>query len=98
VTLRPVFHSAARLEFDETATWYDNQRPGLGSAFVMAVDDAISAASETPQRFPTILRDIRRARVRRFPYSVFFRVKADQLIVIAIFHARRDPTIWRRRT
>jgi plasmid stabilization system protein ParE len=87
VTLQPVFHRAAREEFDQAATWYDNQRPGLGSAFVAAIGIAISAACDAPQRFPTILRDIRRVRVRRFPYSVFFLVEADQLIVMAIFHA-----------
>jgi hypothetical protein len=48
VTLQPVFHRAAREEFDQAATWYDNQRPGLGSAFVAAIGIAISAACDAP--------------------------------------------------
>ena len=95
--LRPVFHPAARLEFDQSATWYERQRPGLGNAFVQTVESAISAACDAPQRFAVISQDIRCVRVRRFPFSIYFRVKADQLIVVAIFHGRRDPTIWHRR-
>ncbi|MPY76606.1 MAG: type II toxin-antitoxin system RelE/ParE family toxin [Alphaproteobacteria bacterium] len=97
VTFRPFFRKAARREFDEAATWYESQRPGLGREFVLAVAHAVSSACDTPQRFPSTLRDIRCIRIRRFPYSVFFRARSDRLIVIAVFHARRDPAIWRER-
>ena len=40
---------------------------------------------------------IRRARLRRFPHGLFFRVLDDALYVIACFHASRDPLIWRGR-
>ena len=36
--------------------------------------------------------DIRRAPVRRFPYGVFYEVELDRVIVLAFFHAKRDPT------
>jgi plasmid stabilization system protein ParE len=51
-----------------------------------------------PERFPVMLGDVRCMRVRRFPYSLFFRVRGDQVVVLAVFHARRDPTTWRERT
>jgi plasmid stabilization system protein ParE len=95
--LRPFFRRAARLEYDEAASWYESQRPRLGVEFVLEIEHALLQACETPQRFPRMLTDVRCVRVRRFPYSIFFRVRSEQLIVLSVFHARRDPTVWRER-
>jgi hypothetical protein len=40
---------------------------------------------------------VRRALVRRFPYSVFFTFRDDTTTVIACLHHRRNPRLWRRR-
>ena len=49
------------------------------------------------KRFPIMHREIRCARARRFPYSVFFRAEAQRIVVLAVFHARRDPSVWHDR-
>jgi len=36
--------------------------------------------------------------LRRFPYSLFFIVEDETLLVIACFHASRDPLQWQKRT
>lgn len=97
MTLRPFFRRAARIEYDEAAGWYEEQRRGLGSEFVLEIERALFQACETPQRFPLMTEDIRCVRVRRFPYSIFFRVRSQELIVLAVFHVRRDPVVWRER-
>jgi len=51
-----------------------------------------------PQQFPVIFVDLRRAPLRRFPYGLFFRLRADAIYVIACFHSSRDPQVWRRRS
>jgi hypothetical protein len=40
---------------------------------------------------------VHRARLRKFPYSLFFRVEISALVVIACFHGSRDPQRWERR-
>jgi len=47
--------------------------------------------------YAAIHRDTRRAKVRKFPYNVFFRVQADRVEVIAVLHGRRDPSVWKGR-
>jgi plasmid stabilization system protein ParE len=98
MSLRPLFRRAARLEYEEAASWYESQRSGLGIEFVSEIEYALLQACDMPLRFPRMLADVRCVRVRRFPYSIFFRVRADQLIVLSVFHARRDPAVWRERT
>jgi hypothetical protein len=36
--------------------------------------------------------------LRRFPYSLFFVIEDETLIVIACFHGSRDPAQWQTRT
>jgi len=98
MTLQPFFRKAARLEYEEAAIWYENQKGGLGSEFVDEIDRALRAACEAPQRFPMVLSDVQRTRIQRFPYFIFFRVRGTRLIVLSVFHVRRNPSSWRERT
>ena len=97
MTLTARFRLAARREFEDAAAAYDAARKGLGGRFVDAVDETIQLACEAPQRYRFELRDVQRIRVRRFPYTVYFRVRAGQLVVLAVFHFRRNPASWRER-
>jgi len=97
MTLQVVFRNAARAEFDFAALRYETQRPGLGSQFVAEVHATLQLAATYPERFPTKHADIRRAVVRRFPYSVFYRVEPGRIVVLAVFHGRRNPRIWETR-
>lgn len=99
MSLQVVFRLAAKEEFEEAAAWYENQSPGLGAEFLREIDEVISsAAAPPPKRYPIETGDVRRAVARRFPYSVFYRLRADTLVVLAVFHGRRDPEVWRKRT
>lgn len=81
----------------EAHDWYEARALGLGLAFQNEVGRQIGRILDTPEQFPIMLADIRRVRLRRFPYSLFFRAVGDDVFVIACFHAGRDPKIWRER-
>jgi len=97
MTLKVVFRPAARAELDDAAQWYEDRQPGLGVQFVAEIDRAVDHASKHPDRYPAKYGEIRCARVRRFPYSIFYIVEPRQIVVLAVFHARRDPAIWQAR-
>ena len=97
MTFSIVFRRAARIEFEKAAVWYDEQRTGLGEEFIVEIEQAIANAAAGPLRYQLIFGDIRRAVARRFPFSVYFRLRSNKLVVLAAFHGRRDPTIWQRR-
>lgn len=97
MTLAVVFWHAARHEFEKAALWYEERRPGLGLEFAAEINSAINLMAENPERFPVMHRDIRCVRARRFPYSVFFRPESRRIVVLAVFHARRDPSVWKQR-
>jgi plasmid stabilization system protein ParE len=97
MTLRVVFRRAAKREFDDAADRYDEQRPGLGEEFIVEIDQALTKAAAAPERYPIVFGDVRRAVARRFPFSVYFRVRRDAMVVLSVFHGRRNPAIWQRR-
>ena len=97
MTLRVVFRRAARTEFEDAAVWYDEQRHGLGEEFIVEIGQSLASAAASPQRYPIVFGDVRRTVARRFPYAVYFRVRSDNLIVLAVFHGRRNPAVWQRR-
>jgi toxin ParE1/3/4 len=92
-----VFTQVARGESIEAQDWYEGEAAGLGRRFRQAVDAMVERMSDNPRQFPTVFKNVRRALLRRFPYSLFFVVEDDALIVIACFHASRDPSRWQGR-
>jgi plasmid stabilization system protein ParE len=71
--------------------------PASGRVFREEVGETVLRMRENPYQFPIVLRDVHRARLRRFPYGLFFRVEMTALVVIACFHGSRDPQRWERR-
>jgi len=91
------FTPDADAELAEARQWYAHQRADLDIEFMERIDDALSRIIRNPQSYPIVYRTLRRAVVRRFPFAVFYDVTADEIHVIAVFHSRRDPEIWKSR-
>lgn len=92
--MRIAFRPEARAEVLETKTWYEQQAPGLGLEFARAVEVSISSAARTSEAYPVIEGECRRVLLRRFPYSVIFRLGSNGLLVVAVFHHKREPGAW----
>ena len=92
-----VFRQQARREFDAAGDWYERERSGLGETFLAEVDQALRKIAGNPDSFPEVLKGVRKAVVRRFPYCLYFRVRGETIIVLAVFHSARNPTVWQAR-
>ncbi len=88
---------AALQDMDDAYAWYELQRSGLGEEFLKAVDHVMTTVVESPLRYRVLVLDTRHALVHRFPYRVLYRILGDELVVVACFHARRDPRRWDQR-
>jgi plasmid stabilization system protein ParE len=88
---------AAEAEITEAFRWYEDKSEGLGSEFMRALDATLATVQRGPALFAAVHKQVRRAMLRRFPYGVFYLHEGDQIIVIACFHASRDPKQWQDR-
>ncbi len=97
MSYRLVIRRKARADFDEAFDWYEQQRTGLGVEFAERVQVVFDRITATPEIYARVFQEIRQARVRPFPYSVFYRIRDDRIVVLAVFHNKRDPKIWQSR-
>ena len=96
--MRARFVAAARLEFLAEVVYYSEVQPGLGERFAAAVEEATARAvgfplSGSPSRAKT-----RRIVVKDFPFSIFYRSEADEIVIFAVAHHARRPFYWQSRT
>jgi plasmid stabilization system protein ParE len=91
------FHPEARLEFRESARYYESQQPGLGFRYVDAVRDAITRVRSRPRLYREIEPNIRQCRVLRFPYGVIYQIKNSRIEILAVMHLHRRPGYWKNR-
>jgi toxin ParE1/3/4 len=90
---------AVEADVAEAAEWYETRLPGLGQRFVLAVKSADQLLLSNPSRYPVRFSDVRRLNLGDFPYAIFFSVRDEEIVVLAILHTRRDtrPILEKRR-
>ena len=88
----------AEYDISDAFQYYEERRLGLGHDFLLCIDAAISKIERSPTIYKKIYKDLKRIPIERFPYRIFFIVKDQNIIVTAVFHVRKDPKSWEKRT
>jgi plasmid stabilization system protein ParE len=94
---RVIVRPAARADILAAYPWYEKERNGLETAFLRAIRSAMDTVGENPEVYAVVRGDIRRVNLHRFPYALFYRFRAELIIVIACMRGRRDPKRWESR-
>ena len=97
MTRRLIIRPEAEAEMAEAFDWYEDRVAGLGAEFLLCLDAVFSAVVRNPQQFPHVHRVVRRALTRRFPYEVLFVEDSERVVVLSVFHAKRNPKRWQER-
>ena len=87
----------ARCELREAVDWYAVQAPGLGDAFLIEAMRAFDLIESYPDAWHPLVGDIRRCRLRRYPYGVIYTCVGHDVLALAIAHLHRRPGYWRDR-
>lgn len=93
------FGAEAAAELTEAACWYDARVAGLGLRLLAEVEHLLEAVASRPGAFPRLLDTapelgLRRALVPRFPFGLVFLQAGEEIRVVAVAHARREPRYW----
>lgn len=94
--------SSAIEEIAQAALWFESRRPGLGSEFWRLTDATLQEIEHNPLRFAksdyaTDEFEIRFALIRRFNYVVHFALDEQEVQIVSVAHAGRQPGYWLRR-
>lgn len=83
--------SPADLDYLQALEWYETQRPGLGKEFDAELLALLERIKRDPDRFPKETKVVRKAKMPRFKYRVYFTVDGGEIGVVAIWHPSRNP-------
>ncbi|HEY3169974.1 MAG TPA: type II toxin-antitoxin system RelE/ParE family toxin [Thermoanaerobaculia bacterium] len=67
------------------------------AGFFNEIEDGLRKIAERPEAWPVFLHGTRRFLLRRYPYSLVYRVKPSIIEVVAVAHGKRRPGFWRER-
>ena len=91
-------HRLAVAEIDHEVDYYESCSAGLGAEL-----EEIDAVLETILQFPHAAPqrrdrpDRRVAVLDRFPFTLVYQVKEDEIVILALAHMSRRPGYWSRR-
>jgi plasmid stabilization system protein ParE len=99
MTIRQVdIHPDALAEAESAVAWYAERSSRAPAAFIEEIDNAIQSILNAPERWPIFESDFRRVPLFRFPYSIVYRKKSNDLVqILAVAHGRRKPGYWKTR-
>lgn len=93
LTFKPEVYYDIKTAYD----WYETQRAGLGEDFLLTLEESYAKITRNPKLYQDIYKSVKRKLVRRFPYGIFFVLREDMIIVLAVLHTKREPQEWHGR-
>lgn len=87
----------AEQDIKDSVNHYRDKEIGLEKSFLKILNQAILVISENPDSFPIIKKTIRKFVIKDFPFNIFYLVEEDTLYILAVFHNKRNPAIWKSR-
>ena len=92
--MRAEYHPAVEREPREIIHYHNERPAGLGDEFLDEFEHQVLKIASNPFQWVEIEHGVRRALLRRFPYTVYFRVIGmDLLRITVVKHQRRHPVL-----
>lgn len=95
-------HRLAEDELTAAGLWYEAKQDGLGISLLDLVDNIVDRMCSgnlpsSPAPGVATVKGARRVLLRRFPYSIVFYERANEIMIVAFAHSSRRPGYWRSR-
>ena len=90
-------HFLVKQELTDAVDWYEKERKGRGGKFFMAYLKVIKRLLANPLSFSADFDDVRKAHITDFPYTIYYEVFGNEVLIYAIFHQKRYQDAWKDR-
>jgi toxin ParE1/3/4 len=91
------YHPEAEAEIQAAAAWYLNRSQAAAVGLTEELDRILAMIQQFPELQPPYDDRHRFAVLRRYPYSVVYRVDGERIRVIAFAHSRKSAGYWQGR-
>ena len=97
--MKAEFEPEARLELLASVQRYLTQAGAVhATGFEREVSRVVDLLLRLPELGTRGIRDTRWMPLRRYPYSIHYRVEPDLIRILAVAHQSRRPGYWKKRT
>ena len=90
-------HPQAIREAQAARRRYARHSIAAANQFMAELDRAVAQITNAPKSWPPHLHGTRVYRLRRYPFMVVYFEEIASVQIIAVAHARRRPSYWKRR-
>jgi toxin ParE1/3/4 len=87
IEIRPL----AAIEIIEAYDWYELQREGLGTEFLMELEIFYSVLQRNPDTYSYYHMPVRQGTLNRFPYTVVYENFDEVIVIYSEFMYRQNP-------
>ena len=92
------FSSKRRERAPGISSFYETRQAGMGASYLLEFESVTAVVCSHPHRYPIEAQpEIRRVRLKQFPYNILFRETGNTIQVLAVAHKRRNPRYWQNR-
>ena len=94
---RVVLDPRAETEAREAYLWYAARNPLAAARIAAELTKAVEDLAETALIWPDVEPGVQRRLLNKYPYGLIYRVRGEDIEVIAVMHLKRKPGYWRTR-
>ena len=96
--MKPItFHPNVEIDIQGSYAWYENELQDLGLQFISELEQGFDAISYAPSTWTTFEHGFRRYILARFPFSIIYKEKEEEVYILAVMHNSRNPEYWKER-
>jgi toxin ParE1/3/4 len=99
MSLPLIIRPEAEQDIADARDFYDSQ-PSVRDLATEFIDDLhvfLARIQRNPEMYAVVERGARLGSLDRFPYVVCYRVGKAQIDVLAVYHGKRHPRLWKGR-
>lgn len=85
-------------EAEAAARWYADRSAAAAIGFTDEIEVAEAASARFPEAWPSFNHGTRRYLLRRYPFSIVYRIEPARVVIIAVAHGHRRPGYWKSRS
>lgn len=90
-------HPEVEGDYEAALTWYLARSRKAAIGFIKEVVRIIESIQENPESNPSFDDRHRYALLKKYPFSIIYRLDSDRIRVIALAHSKRSEEFWRKR-
>jgi toxin ParE1/3/4 len=91
------FLPAAQADFEAALAWYRERSAKAADGFEEAVANGVQRITDQPEIYALLDNRHRRCLLKRYPYSLIYRIEPAGVLVVAVAHSSRSSRYWRSR-